>query len=639
MEKGTAGPWLTRLFLKMGAAALAALLLFVLLPGTRPYVPTALSLLAPPVSEPELSGSPALYGGEADALLVVSHEAILRAAKEGRFEAALWSYAWLNLLEQEFGRPAVADVEGLRASQFEGRRLVVLTRSATLAAPAEGLSEALGRFADAGGVVLLEMPGGDWAGLAGVVLTEGLVNPAARTWRGAPLELEALPPSLRDLPGPSNSGPDLPLLRDMPVHTWLKLGLMQDRDVRSLGRLAGQPALYWRPRGRGAVLTLPFDLGFQIQSLQQGTPGGPGWTVPESAGLIPGLVETQDLVASPSMLDNPVPFADLLEGWMASMVEDAGGALPSWWRFPYPFDGVLAVSHDEEEQGLVGFGRLHALENSLDVRATVFVLPGEDLGRRWPDSADDVELHWNRFMQGQWPPYRSSSLAEQVAQVGRVRGTAPRLCRIHYLAWGSDYAAPFRRMAAAGLELDTSYGPNRGRGYLFGTGLPFRALDANGLPLATREWPFVAQEDWSGVDAGWVGSLLEDSARSFHQAPVLLLHPHKWVAGEEGRAYLEEVVEAARRRRHWLAPMAEYHRFLQLRGEALATSRLDGEDLVADLVAPGPGLALRLPGRAQGVLLDGSPARTRRLRSGDRWHVLVEVPPGAHRLTARVVAP
>lgn len=631
MEKMTAGRWVARLLLRLMAAVAGMLLLFVLLPQTRPYVPTLISLVRPAASEPELSGTPDLASGPGDVLLVVSHAAILEAARADRFESSLWSYAWLNLLEQEVGTPAVADVEDFAVQHLAGRRLVVLTRSATLLPPEEGMLAALGRFADGGGVVLLELPGADWAGLAGVVLTEDVVNPAARTWRGAPLELEDLPHALDDATPDSQ---DLKLLREMPVHTWLKIGIMQDRDVRSLGRLSGAPVLYVQSRGRGSVLTLAVDLGHQLQSLQQGTPGGPGWEVPETTGLIPGLPETQDLVAGPSMLDNTTPFADLLESWVLGLVEDAGGALPSWWRFPYEFDGLLALSHDEEEQGREGFHDLFALEARLDAPGTVFVLPGDDLARRWPADAQDMELHWNRFMQGEWPPYRFSTLAEQRAQVARLRGQAPLLCRIHYLAWGHDYAAPFRRMAAAGLALDSSYGPNRGRGYLFGTGLPFRALDSNGLPLPTREWPFVAQEDWFGVDAPWVRRLLDDSARSFHQAPVLLLHPHKWVSQAEGQEYLQSVVQAARHRRHWLAPMAEYLRFLEMRAQAVSTSRVSGGVLEAELQAPGPGLALRLPRGAGDVRLDGRPARTRPVRVGDRWHVLVEVPPGAHHLTA-----
>lgn len=635
MQRLTAARWLLRLFLGIGAAALVLVAILVVLPKTRPYVPTLLSLFRSPDAEPEISGSPDLETGPGDALLVVSHEAILEAARPGRFESALWSYAWKGLLEQEFGRPAVVDLERLSSQALSGRRVVVLTRSATLAPPGPGVLEALRGVAAEGGAVLLEMPTEAWADLSGVVLSE-VVNPAARTWRGAPLEIQELPATLEGPPEPTRAGATLALLHDLPVHTWLKIGVMQDPQVRSLGRISGEPVLYVATRGRGAVLTLALDLGFQIQALQQGTPGGPGWRVPEAWGLIPGLSETQDLVAAPSMLDNPVPYADLLEGWMAGLLEDAAGPLPGWWRFPAELDGLLAVSHDEEEQGLESFGALLPWERELELESTIFVMPGPDLGERWPSSAGDLELHWNRFLQGAWPPYRALPLAEQVEQVRAVRGSPPRLSRLHYLAWGTDYAAPFRRLAAAGIELDSSYGPNRGRGYLFGTGLPFQALDVNGFPLPIREWPFVAQEDWYGVDASWVRRLLDDSSRSFHQAPGLLLHPHRWVAGPQGRRYLEEVARAARERRHGLASMAGYHAFLERRNRAVAASRRLGDRLVVDLLAPGPGLALRLPGEVQEPRLDGVAVPSRVVRLGDRRFALVAVPAGRHRLEARI---
>ena len=623
--------WLGRLFLGLAVAVGAAILVLVFVPRTRPYVPTVLSLFLAGPEEPQKEGAPLVRGGPADALVVVSHVALSEAAEPGDFDDTLWSYAWVGLLEQEFGPPAVLDLDGLRPEDLEGRRLVVFTRSATQGQLPRAILESARDLARQGATLLVELPSEGWSGLTGLVLSGEVVNPAARFWRGQPLEYQAFPGNLQG----DGAGPSLLALRDMPVQTWLKQGLMWEDSVRPLGRLSGQPLLYARPEGRGAVLTLGFDLACQVHALQQGAPPGPGFQVSERDGLLPGICESQDLVLGPTMLDNRVPYADLLEGWIADLAEEASGPLPGWWRFPFAWDGVAVLSHDEEERGQEGFRRLVQLEGWLKVPSTVFVLAGRSLPRLWPERNSGLELHWNRFMSGSWPPYEWPALAEQVARVEAVRGSRPLLCRIHFLDWGPDYAAPFRQMAAAGLELDSTYGPNRGRGYLFGTGLPFQALDHDGLPLPVLEWPFVAQEDWAGADEAFTLSLLEDSRRAFHQAPVLLLHPHRWVATASGRRFLEKFVRQARLCRHWVASMAEYHRFLAMRSRARLRSRLVGGFLLADLEAPGPGLALRLPDRLGEVELDGRPARVRRLRLGDRQRLLVEVPPGRHLLRAR----
>ncbi len=618
--------WPGRLLLGLLLASALALLV----PRTRALVPVALSLLLPGLGGTQQAGSVLTRPGPADALVVVSRRALSRAAEAADFDSALRSYAWVGLLEQELGTSAVLDVDDLRAEDLQARRVVVFTRSATIDSPPPGVLEAARSVAREGAAILLELPTSGWSSLSGLVLGPAPANPRGRVWRGQPLEFQEFPGSLRG----AQMGPSLAVLREMPVFTWIAQGLMHDGSVRTLGRLSGQPLVYARPEGRGQVLSLGFDLACQVQALQQGAPAGPGFTVTERNGLVPGLVESQDLVLGPTMLDSVVPCADLLEGWMADLAEDAAGPLPGWWRFPFACDGLAVLSHDEEGRGREAFADLWALEARLGAPSTTFVLTGRDLPQLWPDPSRNLQLHWNRFMAGSWPPYEWLDLAGQVARLRALRGSRSLLNRNHYLAWGQEYDEPFRQMAAAGLELDSTYGPNRGRGYLFGTGLPFRVLDRDGLPLPVWEWPFVSQENWSGADAAFVQSLLQDSSRAWHQAPVVLLHPHRWVATPEGRQFLEGFVRQARALRHQVTTMEDYHGFLQMRSGARIRSRFHGGVLEADLEAPGPGLALRLPANLSQVQLDGRPARVRQVRLNDRLRLLVEVPPGAHRLRA-----
>lgn len=623
----SAKPWLARL---LAGAGVVVLLVFAY-PRTRAWVPVALSLAWPDPSGTRVSGQPFRADHPGDALVVVSERALRHAAEGGDFSQTLWSHAWAGLLEQELGAPSVVDLEDLSPGRLGQARLVVFTRSATRREPAAEVLSAVGEALEDGAAVLLEMPSDAWSELSGVVLSPEPVNPTGSFWRGQLLEFQELPGTLQAAP----AGSSLRELLEMPVFTWLAQCLRLQPSVRALGRLSGQPLLYVRPRGRGLVLTLGFDLACQVHALQQGVPGGPGFAVPEARGLVPGLSESQDLVLDSGLLDNRVPYADLLEGWIVAMAEQATGPLPGWWRFPFEQDGVAVLSHDEEGRGREAFGELEALQARLGIPSTVFALAGRDLPERWPEGAQDLELHWNSFLAGDFPPYERPDLRAQVARLQAVRGTPPRLNRTHFLAWGREYTEPFRQMAAAGLELDSTYGPNRGRGYLFGTGLPFRVLDQDGMPLPLWEWPFVSQEDWAGANLEFLSGLLDDSTRAWHQAPVLLLHPHRLVATEEGRRLVEAFVHRARQRRHRLTTMLEYHDFLRMRAQARMQSRMRGEVLEAELFAPGPGLAVHLPATLKEVRVDGRPARTRWIRLYDRPRLLVEIPPGHHRLQAR----
>jgi len=390
--------------------------------------------------------------------VVVSERALRQAAQGGDFSQTLWSHAWAGLLEQEVGAPSVLDLEEFSPGHLREARLVVFTRSATGQEPPAQVLSAAHEAAEEGAAILLEMPSAGWSDLSGVVLSPAPVNPTGSFWRGQLLEFQEFPGTIQAAP----AGSSLRELLEMPVFTWLAQSLQSQPSVRSLGRLSGQPLLYVRPQGRGFVLTLGFDLACQVHALQQGVPGGPGFAVPEARGLIPGLSESQDLVLDTGLLDNRVPYADLLEGWIVAMAEQAAGPLPGWWRFPFADDGVAVLSHDEEGRGREAFGELEALQARLGIPSTVFALAGRDLPQRWPEGGKHLELHWNRFLAGDFPPYERPDLRTQVARLQAVRGTPPRLNRTHFLAWGREYTEPFRQMAAAGLELYSTYGPNRG---------------------------------------------------------------------------------------------------------------------------------------------------------------------------------
>jgi hypothetical protein len=101
-----------------------------------------------------------------------------------------------------------------------------------------------------------------------------------------------------------------------------------------------------------------------------------------------------------------------------------------------------------------------------------------------------------------------------------------RLCRLHYLMWDTEWARPFAQLAAAGIRLDSSYGPDwHCKGYLFGTAYPFHPLDPNGLPFTLWELPYEHSEMDEGASPEWLTHLADNSCAGDHAAIVSLFHP------------------------------------------------------------------------------------------------------------------
>ncbi len=621
---------------------LIALLVGVVLSSARlrSWIPVAISLIVPEPEQKEMKGRSDLHRCRGDVLLVVDEHVIAASGKLESFEYQNWSYAWLNFLDYAFGSNyAVVSSETLGKDDLSQRRLIILTNSAVASPPVAATLEKLRVFAQSGGMVILEQPGRGWRPLSGVRLADDYINTGVGSARGRQLCYENLPrgPQGGDL---ASFGADV---ADTPFCSLVKAADAVDIGVLSQGTFFDHHLLYSRSLGRGWVVSLAFSLGLQLQGLQQGAPCGPGWQVREATGMVPGLVETQDLALQHDLIDCNVPYADIFKDWLADFCSAGLGAWPRLYHLPYDYDGLLAVTHDDENLGPQAFRRLWELEEREHIRSTLFTIClDEGEGQRWHPTqlrghevarqACAFGLHWYRF----WPfPTLQEQLGYGWRGWGGNRGPREVYSRIHFLHWGKSYAKPMRVLAAAGVALDSSYGPNCGRGYLFGTGCPFRVLDDNGLPLPLWEWPFVAQEYWFDVDEDYMRHLLVDSQVRFHQALVILLHPHKWLSQPEGEAYLTHTVREARSRHHWVANFADYQGFLWMRSQTKMTSSLHGDRLEVSLDVPQAGIALRLPGTVSEVAIDGRPACCRRLTTNGGADVLLKLPEGKSRVTCR----
>jgi hypothetical protein len=382
----------------------------------------------------------------------------------------------------------------------------------------------------AGGGLIAELPGPELAALTG--LREDLSLGKAQAWRPFTADPAFLAP---------REGLDrLPLWTRLPENGTVPPG------NTVLGTLASHPAVLSCPHGEGVVVTVLCDFGLFLVATQQGRPEEDYTVVNRYTEYLAPDLKTADLMADGAYRDNDVPLADLLEQALIDHVR-ARVFVPALCRWPDGAPGVYLMTHDDESRGARAQWMLDD-EKARSVPSTIYYIPTSQLSRPGPDrdsvrkvagEGHAVGLHWVRghgeyalrrlvglpklgpFMKEIVLPGQAARVADALPDHARVRHT-----RIHYLLWDTEWARPFAQLAAAGIELDSSYGPDfHCRGYLFGTGYPFHPLDPNGLPYALWELPYEHSEMEEGADAAWLARLAANSREGDHAAIVSLFHP------------------------------------------------------------------------------------------------------------------
>lgn len=169
------------------------------------------------------------------------------------FSDAGWNAAWINLIEQEIGPATIATPTSLSESIIDGAHTLVLTSSVSGNIP-ESLRQRLRSNVMAGMTLVLEQPDGP--------LREAYsANGEAGRERGHQVTL------VRGLEAPYASR-----LKQLPVATdYIGSTAPKDRTTTSLA-IDGAPVVYTLPVGDGNVVTIEFDVGEQLVSLQQGRP-------------------------------------------------------------------------------------------------------------------------------------------------------------------------------------------------------------------------------------------------------------------------------------------------------------------------------------------------------------------------------
>ncbi len=546
----------------------------------------------------------------ADVLLVVDSSRIADSAAAGSFAGLDFSFGWLAPLEAEFGPVEVLDVANPPITAVPGRLIVITSsvdgevleritaganKNATVFvdAPADGVGWGEFRLRVAGlkledGATTAPCPAGDVLPAGVVIADEDRAAVAAAAWP-RPAQVSALVPSDFLTKVASKTSPPLFFDRNFP---------------------------------QGRVVSSALPLGRLFATALLGAPTDDDFTLRERHGDYPDIIEPDDLVEDARLRENESPFVDVWMHALAALLDPPADTdllpIPRLAWFPAGSRGVFLMTHDEDLRGGKAMVDLAAADHRAGIRSTHFVVANPritDGPSDWPTAAaypdairaqgGALALHWWQLgtPHGFWkiePVQWIAPLAEQLEWFERIAPAADerRVNRDHMLQLRPHWSETFRILAAGGVALDSTFGANKGRGYLFGSARPYRALDRNGLPLPILELPFESQEDWGGADAAYFDRLFAANAARHRGALVSIFHPPSVLKTPTDPALIEHVRNIALSTGHASMTMQELLAFWSARrGASVKSGRSDAgqRELRVDVTAPAPGLALLVP--------------------------------------------
>ncbi|MFT4702852.1 MAG: hypothetical protein ACI81R_000539 [Bradymonadia bacterium] len=559
-------------------------------------------------NDPTLDGQAVSFDGRGDVMIVLDSEAIEQANAAGRLDR---SYVWVDLIRQEIGPVRTLESELFSLSAIEDVRTLVITTSAATGAMEQRVGE-LEAFVRGGGTLALELPTG--------ALRTAFAADGAGGWR-RPNEITAA------------DGIDGPLRDELFAVPLLARFLGSTTPLegsQTLLAFDGSPVVYARVMGEGEVIIFDFEVAIQISRLQQGVPDESGRVTARRLG---DPLRTSDLAATPALLDATIPYADLLERYIAHGV--LGHHAPMFALWPYPKGGRGALISTHESRHLNGrplWMSIH--ERGVDARTTTFVepppevIPGETLIDD-PEFAGHAALLWvldpreaNLYRRygafGLAPLRQSLTLVDQLEQLQDALGERAdiRGVRIRDGRWTRDIVEPFRAMEAAELSYSTSYGshPDGPQGILFGTCQPFTPADLNGLPFSLQEVPVCFKDPTGEEDAARFAEAL-DSASTYGFALHLLTSSDRFRARPDLPTFdvWRDALREAEQREMWVGGAGELVAFWRKREQSelriisveVVSRNSEGEpravEYTVEAETGGRGLMMMVPGEFDGL--------------------------------------
>lgn len=606
---------------------------------------------------------PSIGGGE---VLLLAPP--LRAEDASGFLDLDFGYAWYNALAQEVGPFKLRSAQSFTLEDLEGVHLVVVPGAAARSMDIAQIDN-ITMYVQRGGSLILEMPGPQWASLTGI---------------GAALQSGRIGKRITTAPGSALQNDFNTHLLEAPLYTRMlrmdTVDLADLQPIEVLMTIDDVPAHLHRKVGEGHVFLLAFDFGMAVTALQQGIPGD-DFSIPpisqasEAEAAAPFTIPER-LVENPKLRQATAPYADLLERHVLYAPLRFRPA-PRMWLFPETMMGALAMTHDEGGIGdKAAFMSLYEHEHGWT--STYFISPSDDgISNQGLDALRSqgaaLGLAWHRGVEdalyttggiGRLKPFRyEMSLIEQHKRLEGWAGQRVHIARARNQRWDRDYTLNWRKMAAAGVFIDSTYGPGdpNSLGYLFGTGLPFLPIDRNSLPLPVYEIPYILS-DTAGLgpdDRTLLIKFFKESRAGFHQlltididADAMVRHPRVHTMETWMQAF-----ELAKEERHWVTTLPEYMLHYEGRRRAQLRSQFNTETRTLTVRAELPAIqrytspdwlpspAVSVPWRYEGLSIDSITLDRKGLdlttvaRSGDGVLALIPMPPGVHDISITYNAP
>lgn len=570
--------------------------------------------------------------------------------------------AWLNTIEQEIGEFQLIDAETFTAADLSQTAWAIVPRESARRFSAEQITQ-LHQWVQGGGVLILEQPEGPWGELIGTRLDSSRQRASRR---------------ITSFDAAISRGMARERVLTMPLHTtvlpYSPQRLSRGRDYHVLMEIDGTAGIVGIPRGEGRVVLLLFDFGRASVAMQQGLPNGDfTLATPEGVNTPSGLTVSSVGAINTDPRESMVPWFDLLERNLLYLA-DHHRPVARLWLFPNRYRGALLATHSEAGVGdLVRF--MAEWEHANDAFSTTFVTANSvkpdtlasirrrqsDIQFQWVPSRAPVVPMKSWGIRNVRPVQRPMTLGEQRDELDERLIPYPPTVAARSLdgVWPTDYFSAFHQLEALGVQLDSSLGPtpaflapeSRDAGYIFGTGLPYRPLDAQGVRFSVQELPYQLSDGNPGYKASRVRQLLIESSDAYHtavnidwRADTMSRHP-SFDALEGWRS----AFELASTQGLWIAKMEEYAEFLSYREQAAIRStfvdqrmliqahipevRRDEDGRSVDLI-PSVSFPARFRSRpVEFVWVDGEPINVYELfLSGDRALHVLPLTPGEHRI-------
>ncbi len=474
--------------------------------------------------EPEVFGAPFLVSSGQRVALVVDTAVIRKAGSSGRFSQTDWSFGWMNLLLQESRTYDIVDMSELQAQEkLAEHRIWIFTRSAMRGHFADNLNATLDRISQTGGG---EASGSDEDETV-IYLEAPDTLSAANETVSALLGAKVTPRTFTRLTGMQSANhASMSAVAEFKLSCDGIVSTLAPPQSKILLEFDSSAVLYETHRNSLRVLLATFDFGQLAVTIQQGRPNEDFSVSPhitKRTGLLP--LVSSDLCADSSYYKTFIPFFDLFEHALFSLISGQDSVRP---LFSQSSHGAFVMSHDEEGMGDKA-SWMAEQEQRWGVTSATLVTPAAITSRGLQaivSSGGEVGMHVDQYSFFKRPglpglrPFRVEyAIAEQKrileGRLGDSSATSADITinRNHWLLWSQNYTGMFRKLAAAGIRLDLTYGPigKDVAGYLFGTCFPFVPLDTNGFPLPILELPFLFQDD-EDFASGYLDSIFDTGA-------------------------------------------------------------------------------------------------------------------------------